>query len=131
MLIPGSVTTGQLRKPLSSLVFHLGETGDNSKPCEAAFLSTALSDGLQVPPVVVYVSPGSLKRMTRLYKAVNSDIRVEPLRFSESELDAAAFLSMMAVGPSDSVPLYMQTILVSWPPFLCRLPLMFCLVDPP
>jgi len=36
---------------------------------------------------------------------------VEPLLFTEDELDAQAFLSMMAVESSESAPLYMQVLL--------------------
>ena len=38
---------------------------------------------------------------------------VVPLYFSEEELDAEAFLSMMAVESSENAPLYVQIILVS------------------
>ena len=51
--------------------------------------------------------------MQTIYGKVGPDIVVEPLLFSKSELDAQAFLSLMAVGSSEGAPLYMQTILVS------------------
>lgn len=41
------------------------------------------------------------------------NVTVEPLLFDESELDAQAFLALMAVGSSDNAPLYVQIILVS------------------
>ncbi|KAH9951835.1 hypothetical protein B0H21DRAFT_193979 [Amylocystis lapponica] len=47
--------------------------------------------------------------MRAVYAPLGPKVTVEPLRFNESELDAQAFLSMMAIG--DSVPLYMQIIL--------------------
>jgi hypothetical protein len=50
--------------------------------------------------------------MKNVYGRLGSHIEVKPLLFSESELDAAAFLSLMAVSSSDHAPLYMQTVLV-------------------
>lgn len=49
--------------------------------------------------------------MRAVYAPLGSRITVEPLLFSEAELDAEAFLSMMAV--ESSAPLYVQIILVS------------------
>ncbi|KAI0321868.1 hypothetical protein OF83DRAFT_1080696 [Amylostereum chailletii] len=111
MLIPNCIATGKLVKPLSGLVFHFGETGASAKPCEAAFLASSSHEGIQAPPICVYVSPGCVRRMTRVYGALDGDIRVEPLYFAEAELDAQAFLSIMAVGSSDSAPLYMQSVM--------------------
>lgn len=52
--------------------------------------------------------------MRTVYAKVGPHVVVEPLLFRKSELDAKAFLSLMAVGSSsESTPLYMQTILVS------------------
>ncbi|KAA1466264.1 hypothetical protein DENSPDRAFT_790755 [Dentipellis sp. KUC8613] len=111
MLVANYPATGEIVNPLSGLVFHFGETGSAARPCEAAFVGTSSSPDVDVPPVRVYVSPSSLKRMKRLYAPLGNNVTVEPLFFAESELDAAAFLSMMAVGSSESAPLYMQTVL--------------------
>ncbi len=71
-------------------------------------------DGARPPKIKVFVSRSSLARMRRVYSVLGDKVVVEPLRFSESELDAESILSMMAVGSmSDSAPLYMQRILVS------------------
>lgn len=50
--------------------------------------------------------------MRAVYAPLGHRVIVEPLFFSEAELDAEAFLSMMAVGSSESAPLYVQLILV-------------------
>jgi len=50
--------------------------------------------------------------MKRVYEHLGGNLEVKPLLFSESELDAAAFLSLMAVNSSENAPLYMQTVLV-------------------
>jgi hypothetical protein len=50
--------------------------------------------------------------MRAVYARLGKNVIVEPLLFHNSELDAAAILSMMAVGSSESAPLYMQIILV-------------------
>ena len=51
--------------------------------------------------------------MRSVYARLGGDVTVEPLLFDEAELDASAFLSMMAVGASESAPLYIQILLVS------------------
>lgn len=115
MFIPTCPAVGSLANPLSGLVLHFGETGSCAKPCEAAFLANSSFPEVQTPKIHVYVSPSSLDKMTRLYASLGGHIVVEPLYFSESELDAQAFLSMMAIGSSDSAPLYMQAVLVCCP----------------
>ncbi|KAG6840464.1 hypothetical protein C0991_006600 [Blastosporella zonata] len=49
--------------------------------------------------------------MRAVYAPLGKHVIVEPLTFSESELDAQAFLSMMSVGSSEAAPLYIQIIL--------------------
>ncbi|KAI5124461.1 hypothetical protein M0805_008344 [Coniferiporia weirii] len=104
---------GTLSKPLCGLVLHLGDGGPQSIPNEAAWLgvnATKTSKSAAVK-VKVFVSPSSLKTMKEVYKPLGPNISVEPLYFTEEELDAQAFLSMMAVGTSDSAPLYMRIFL--------------------
>jgi hypothetical protein len=50
--------------------------------------------------------------MRAAYKGLGDRVTVEPLLFSEEELDAEAFLTMMAVDSSESTPLYVQIVLV-------------------
>ena len=117
MLVPNCKALGFLEKPLAGLVLHFGTGGDNCLPCEAAWLAKPKYHGVQVPPVKVYVSRSVLNRMRRIYAPLGENVTVEPLLFTEDELDAQAFLSMMAVESSDSAPLYMQVLLVGEPPF--------------
>lgn len=112
MFVTGCNALGRLVKPLSGLVLHVGETGACAAPCEAAYVSSSMIDNANAPPVRVYVSPSSLKRMKKVYSCLGPNVEVKPLYFSESELDAPAFLSLMAVNSSDNAPLYMQTVLV-------------------
>jgi hypothetical protein len=105
---------GILQQPLCGLVLHFGEGGADSKPCEAAFLSQSHQTGerFRTPPVVVYVSKSSLKKMGKIYGQL-PNVKVEVLRFSEEQLDASGLLTLMAVGSSsESAPLYIQTVLV-------------------
>ncbi|KAH9071679.1 hypothetical protein EDB83DRAFT_269057 [Lactarius deliciosus] len=111
MFVTGCPALGQLVKPLSGLVLHVGETGSCSAPCEAAYIGVSTVNNAMPPPVVVYVAPSSLKRMQQVYSRLGKNVEVKPLYFSPSELDAAAFLSLMAVNSSDHAPLYMQTVL--------------------
>jgi len=113
MLVAGCPSIGSLEKPLSGLVLHLGEGGPSTLPSEVAWLAASSSAGITPPAIHVFVSQSSLNTMRAVYKPLGSHIVIEPLTFSESELDAQAFLSMMAIGSSDSAPLYVQVILVS------------------
>ena len=115
MLIPNFPAIGSTRKALSGLVLHYGEGGASSKPSEAAFLSSPASSRITCPSVRVFVSKSSLQTMRTVYSSLGTQVTVEPLLFRSSELDASAILSMMAVGTSDSAPLYMQIILVIIP----------------
>lgn len=111
MFIPNIRSTGTLQKPLSGLVLHFGEGGPSSRPSEAAWISSSHIPGVQTPSVKVYVSRSSLNTMRAVYAPLGDGVTVEPLLFSQDELDAQAFLSMMAVGSSESAPLYIQGIL--------------------
>lgn len=113
MLIPKYSAIGKLEKPLSGLVLHFGSGGAETQPSEAAFIGNPISPSVKGPRVVVYVSPPSLATMRSVYARVDSNIVVEPLQLGQSELDAKAFLSLMAIYSSESAPLYMQTVLVS------------------
>lgn len=112
MFIPNFSAIGSLKKALSGLVLHFGEGGPSSLPSEAAWLSVPSHPGVKAPTVRVYVSHASLNTMRAVYAPLGRRVTVEPLFFTEAELDAQAFLSMMAVGSSDSAPLYVQIILV-------------------
>lgn len=113
MFIPKFPAIGSLEKPLCGLVLHFGEGGPSARPCEAAWVGVPTYQGVDAPPVRVYVSKSSLQTMRNIYAEIGHHITVEPLMFSEAELDAEAFLSMMAVGSSESAPLYIQLILVN------------------
>lgn len=123
MFIPNLRPLGFLQKPLSGLVLHFGEGGPSARPSEAAWIALSDIPMVQTPKVKVYVSRSSLKTMSAVYAPLGERVTVEPLLFKKDELDARAFLSMMAVGSSESAPLYIQGILVSgdFVPFLSRL----------
>ncbi|KDR83586.1 hypothetical protein GALMADRAFT_219407 [Galerina marginata CBS 339.88] len=111
MLISNFSPIGSLTKPLSGLVLHYGEGGANSLPNETAWLASSISSLVTGPSVRVYVSRASLHTMRTVYEPLGDKVTVEPLLFQNSELDAAAILSMMAVGSAEGAPLYMQIIL--------------------
>lgn len=111
MFIAGYPQIGSLEKALSGLVLHFGDGGMNSRPCEAAWLGVSDAPGVKPPPVRVFVAKSSLNTMQAIYRPLGSNVTVQPLLFKQSELDAEAFLSMMAVESSDSAPLYVQVIL--------------------
>ncbi|CCM04868.1 uncharacterized protein FIBRA_07061 [Fibroporia radiculosa] len=111
MLIPHYRPIGRSETALAGLVLHVGEGGPSSLPNETAWLGRTSHPGVQLPRICVFVSPSSLGTMKKIYAPLGSKIEVKPLLFSEKELDAEAILSMMAVGSSDSAPLYIQTVL--------------------
>lgn len=112
-MIPGYSPICLCENPLSGLVLHFSEGGQGTLPCEAAWLGCAKADDDFDPPSVrVYVSKSALSTMKKVYAPLGEHVIVRPLTFSHSELDAQAILSMMAVGSSDSAPLYMQSVLV-------------------
>jgi hypothetical protein len=113
MLIPKLREIGSLQQPLAGLVLHFGEGGICSLPSEAAWVGVPLKEGVRTPKVRVFVSKSSLNTMKSVYAPLGKNVEVVPLLFNETELDAQAFLSMMAVGSSDSAPLYIQIVLVS------------------
>lgn len=112
MFISNFPAIGSLTKPLCGLVLHFGEGGASALPNETAWLSKSMSSHVKGPPVRVYVSRSSLQTMRTVYSCLGKNIIVEPLLLHNSELDAAAILSMMAIGSTESAPLYMQIILV-------------------
>ncbi|KDQ29197.1 hypothetical protein PLEOSDRAFT_1112157 [Pleurotus ostreatus PC15] len=111
MFISGVGAIGKLHKPLSGLVLHYGEGGTGGRPCEVAWLAVSKFRTVKPAPVKVYVSPSSLNTMRTVYAPLGGQVQVVPLCFTEAELDAEAFLSMMAVGSSGGAPLYIQIIL--------------------
>jgi hypothetical protein len=112
MLITQYRPLGTLRKPLSGLVLHFGEGGASAQPCEAAWAGVPAIPNLKAPDIRVFVSPSSIATMRKVYAPLGARAVVEPLYFHDSELDAEAVLSMMAVGSSTNAPLYIQIILV-------------------
>ncbi|KAF8552600.1 hypothetical protein OG21DRAFT_1477686 [Imleria badia] len=104
---------GTLCKPLAGLVLHFGEGGPGSRPSEAAWVGIPSNSNpnIETPFVRVYVSKSSMNTMKAVYEPLGKHVEVMPLLFNESELDAEAFLSMMAVGSAESAPLYIQIVL--------------------
>ncbi|KAI5124859.1 hypothetical protein M0805_007292 [Coniferiporia weirii] len=111
MFIPDDKRIGRLTKPLCGLILHMSDGGLHSNPSEAAWVGVPRGLFIKAPRVAVYVSPSSLNTMRAVYKPLGANVQVLPLYLTEDELDAQAFLSMMAVGSSDSAPLYVQIIL--------------------
>ncbi|TFK76039.1 hypothetical protein BDN72DRAFT_831482 [Pluteus cervinus] len=111
MFVTDCPPIGSLKQPLAGLVLHFGEGGPGTSPCEAAWLARAVKPGITPPRVSVYVSKSSLNTMRAVYAPLGENVTVEPLYFDESELDAQAFLTMMALDQAEELPLYAQIIL--------------------
>ncbi|KAM6489278.1 hypothetical protein JOM56_015179 [Amanita muscaria] len=109
MLVPNCARIGTLAQPLAGLVLHFGE---GALPSEAASIGIRNEVGhIQTPEIHVYVPKSSLKGRKQAYARVGPEIKVMPLLFEEYELDAEAFLKMMAVESLESAPLYMQAVM--------------------
>ncbi|RPD66710.1 P-loop containing nucleoside triphosphate hydrolase protein [Lentinus tigrinus ALCF2SS1-6] len=111
LFIPDLPSIGSCQRPLSGLVLHYSEGGSGARPCEAAWVACAKAKDIRTPSVRVYVSESSFATIKKVYEPLGKNVKVRRLKFLESELDAQAVLSMMAVGSSDSAPLYMHTLL--------------------
>jgi hypothetical protein len=118
MLIPRYTPLGSLKKPLCGLVLHYGSGGSNGLLSEASYIGVPQSKGIESPKVDVYVPKSSLVTRTRAYTPLGPNISVLPLLFDETELDADAFLTMMAVDSLDTAPLYMQIVMVRLYPYV-------------
>ena len=112
MLIPRYAPLGSLTKPLCGLVLHYGNGGPNGLPSEASYIGIPRSKGIETPKVDVYVPKSSILTRTRVYAPLGENVTVSPLLFDETELDAEAFLTMMAVDSLESAPLYIQIVMV-------------------
>ncbi|KZP24571.1 hypothetical protein FIBSPDRAFT_735600 [Athelia psychrophila] len=110
MLIPNYSEIGTLEQPLAALVLHYGQGGRGTRPSEAAWVGVSQTKGVRPPPVRVYVSHSSLNTMKAAYAPLGRNITVEPLFFTEDELDAESFLSLMSVDDK-AAPLYIQIVL--------------------
>ena len=106
MFISKFPPVGSLEKLRCGLVLHFGEGGTGSQPCKASWVGVPSCEGFETPAVKAYVSKSSLKTMRTVYSALGDRVTVEPLLFSKEELDAEAFLTMMAVDSDESAPLY-------------------------
>jgi hypothetical protein len=128
MLVEHEPRIGHLVKPFAGLVLHLGEGGPAAKACEAAWLGVPshlaesqlegskpnFETKAKVPRVLVFVSPSSIETMRGVYAKISEKIEVQPLYFSEAELDAESFKAMMGISLTEAnPPLYVQIILVS------------------
>ncbi|KAF8632491.1 hypothetical protein AX15_001860 [Amanita polypyramis BW_CC] len=111
MLVPDCPAIGSLEQQLAGLVLYYSEGGRNARPSEAAYIGIPRAKGTKVPKVDVYVPKSSLNTLKRVYAPLGANVTVRPLLFDESELDAEAFLTMMAVESLESAPLYMQIVM--------------------
>lgn len=112
MLIPQYTPLGSLKKPLCGLVLHYSNGGSNGLLSEASYIGVPQSKDIETPKVDVYVPKSSFFTRTRAYAPLGANITVSPLLFDETELDAEAFLAMMAIDSLESAPLYMHIVMV-------------------
>ncbi|KAL7415760.1 hypothetical protein BDY24DRAFT_382124 [Mrakia frigida] len=99
---------GRLKNPVAGVVFHFGEGGAASQPCEAAWIASCSDPEIRLPKVVVYVSPSSFVTMKAVYSQI-PNVSIYPLYLSEKELNSKSMLAMLGVG-SGEPPLYISII---------------------
>lgn len=107
-----SKTLGELKKPMSALVFSYGEWsngGANFTLSEAISLATPAAGfpHLKAKKITVLVSPTNPAIKT-LYERY--DVQVIPFMLKPSSLDISALRALMAVDETSAVPLYMAKI---------------------
>jgi hypothetical protein len=113
MLLPDLHDLGSVRRPLAGLVLAFGEAGPSAQPCEQAWVGVSSIPKLKTPTVTVYVSPFAFKRMSKVYAPLGRHIILEPLLFTEEELDTEMVLLFMTRGMRDSASSYAKVIRVS------------------
>ena len=98
---------GELKKPLSAMVFHYDKFS-SSQICEAAYLSSKI-------PVKVLVSPSNYKTMKKAYENMpgflpnEKKLVVLPLVLFEKQLNLKRMMTLMAAEEKDGKPpLYME-----------------------
>ncbi|KAF2125416.1 hypothetical protein P153DRAFT_434481 [Dothidotthia symphoricarpi CBS 119687] len=111
-LIP-SPHLGQLKSPVSALVFSYGEFsngGSGFNVSEAAFLSAANRSfpGQCVKNITVLTSPSN-PAIRKFYERF-PNIEIIPFKLKAKTLDIGTLLTLMAVNEKSDVPLYMAKV---------------------
>ncbi|POR36349.1 Uncharacterized protein TPAR_03449 [Tolypocladium paradoxum] len=104
-LIPSEANV--LPRPLTGIVFHfdtfISDTGGS--PCEAAFLSSHRGVNVRV-----LCPPTNVGQIKRIYSSL-PNVRVEELRFDESDLNTRRMMDLMAVSSvQGGMPLYLHVV---------------------
>ncbi|KAF2837504.1 hypothetical protein M501DRAFT_171180 [Patellaria atrata CBS 101060] len=98
---------GNLRKPLTGIVFHY-DTNSRGGVCEAAYLCTRKGTNVRV-----LCSPSNIHSLretyTKKFPDAKNKLRVEELKFHASHLNVERIKMLMALNDTDGeVPLYME-----------------------
>ncbi|KAK1624558.1 hypothetical protein BDP81DRAFT_501386 [Colletotrichum phormii] len=103
-LIPSQL--GKLPYPLTGIVFHYDSFVSDSGglPCEAAFISSHENVSVRV-----LCSPTNVRTIQSIYSSI-PNVEIKPLKLSDDDLNTRRMNDLMAVGESDSKPLYMQVV---------------------
>ncbi|KAF5522028.1 hypothetical protein CGCA056_v006887 [Colletotrichum aenigma] len=103
-LIPSQL--GKLPYPLTGIVFHYDSFVSDSGglPCEAAFIASH-----EKVSVRVLCAPTNVRTIRSIYSSI-PNVKIEPLKLSDDDLNTRRMNDLMAVGESGSKPLYMQVV---------------------
>jgi hypothetical protein len=98
MLIPDARIVGP-KTPITALVCHRNAFAgvDIAQPCEAAYIGVKSDPAVSPPPVVVFVAPGSLNTMKKVYEPLGPNVTVLPFYLTQDELDSKTMFSIMKV----------------------------------
>ncbi|KAL3292232.1 P-loop containing nucleoside triphosphate hydrolase [Colletotrichum asianum] len=96
---------GRLTLPLTGIIFHYDSFVSDSGglPCEAAFLASNKDVSVRV-----LCAPTNVRTIERIYSGI-SNLKIEPLRLSDRDLNTKRMNDLMAVGEG-TMPLYMHVI---------------------
>jgi hypothetical protein len=104
---------GQLKSPVSTLVFSYGEWssgGAGFNISEATYLTapSKVVPGHRVKRITVLTSPSN-PAINRLYQR-HPNVRIIPFRLKAKTLDISALRTLMAIDEKSTVPLYMAKV---------------------
>ncbi|WQF90333.1 Putative BAH domain, P-loop containing nucleoside triphosphate hydrolase [Colletotrichum destructivum] len=102
-IIPSKL--GKLPQPLAGIIFHFDSfvSDAGGLPCETAFLASHNQASVRI-----LCSPTNVRTIQSIYNSI-PQVKIEPLRLSDQDLNTRRMLDLMAVKEG-GVPLYLHVV---------------------
>ncbi|GJC90032.1 hypothetical protein ColLi_13311 [Colletotrichum liriopes] len=96
---------GHLPQPLAGIVFHFDSfvSDAGGLPCEAAFLASHSQASVRV-----LCAPTNIRTIRSIYSGI-PQVKIEPLKLSDQDLNTRRMLDLMTVGEG-GMPLYLHVV---------------------